>query len=623
MPEHLFRTTACPYDCPDACAMRGSFDGDRVTLRPNPDLPYSTFLCAKGLRWAERATSPNRLRKPLLRRNGRHEPVSWEEALTTLAARIDEAVSRHGPRSLFFLNGTGSMCYSKLLLPHLFAELGGCTSRRGNQCSASGSFGLTESFGEVPVTRPESMADHSRGVLLWGRNALVTHAHVVPLLKRVQERGGEVASVEIRETATTRFSDRWWRIDPGGDWALAAWMCRRLLSEDKRNGWRTKAVNAAEFEGALRSLDDAPLLEAAGLSAEDAGAILKWLVQFAPVTHYASFGAQRYMHGDAQFRWIGALAVMLGAFDGPGAGLAFSKEECALFPKELTPVLKETRTLPVSSWHTQLDSIDPPVEVMMISCANPARQSPGADLVIDALRSVPFTVCIDFVMSDTARECDLLLPTTTFLEDEGDWLGSYWHNYVVRTSRILPPRGEALEEAEIFTRLARKLGLQVDLMEKKREMDRLMLASPLLEMVGEGVYRWDEPDYWTTSGRKALLPESIPSPLAGAGLRLATVHVEEYINGQNWDAPNAPEVPVVSISVEDADSLGLSDGDRAVAKSGRGVELQVTVRIDPSIGAGYCVAAQGTRGINALLDPLVAPGFGAPYAEGRITLSGQ
>ena len=44
------KTTACPYDCPDACAMKGMFDGTSVTLEPNRDLPYTTFLCGKGLR---------------------------------------------------------------------------------------------------------------------------------------------------------------------------------------------------------------------------------------------------------------------------------------------------------------------------------------------------------------------------------------------------------------------------------------------------------------------------------------------------------------------------------------------------------------------------------------------
>ena len=616
------KTTACPYDCPDACAMKGMFDGTSVTLEPNTDLPYTTFLCGKGLRWASRATSSERLTTPLLRRAGVFVPVSWDEALDVWAESVRSAVSRHGPLSLMHLSSAGSLYFSKLLLPHLFAALGGCTTKKGNLCSSAGSFGLTESFGEVPVARPESLAAYSRGVLFWGRNALETHAHVVPLLQKVRGRGGEIAALEIRETPTTRFADRWWRVNPGGDWALAAWLCARLLEEGACDGWRERVENPKEFERVVRSLDGATLLDAAGISAEHASELLHWLKRFAPVTHYAAFGAQRYLHGDAQFRWIGALAVLLGAFSGPGAGLAFSKDEMALFPSALLPKVAHVRRLPVATWPVELESLDPPVEALSISGANPVRQSPGSDFVREALRKIPFTVCIDFVLSDTAKECDLVLPTTTFLEEEGDWKGSYWHNYVVRSERVLPPRGESLEETEIFTRLARRLGLPLDLTEMKREVDRAMLASPLLERVGDGVYRWDEPDYWRTSQRKAALPVSIPEAAAGreGALRLVTVHCKEYINGQSWDAPSIEPLPSLRVHPLDAAFFNLKEGDEAIARGRRRGALRVVVREDVSLGRGYCVLPQGTEGVNSLTDPLASPGFGAPFAESWITL---
>ncbi len=602
--------------------MKGMFDGTSVTLEPNTDLPYTTFLCGKGLRWASRATSSERLTSPMLRREGALVPVSWDEALDVWAEKVRAAVSRHGPLSLMHLSSAGSLYFSKLLPPHLFAALGGYTTKKGNLCSSAGSFGLAENFGEVPVTRPESLAEHARGVLFWGRNALETHAHVVPPLRRVRGRGGEIAALEIRETPTTRFADRWWRVNPGGDWALAAWLCAALLEEGACGGWREHVENPEEFERAARSLDGASLLGAAGVSAECASELLEWLKRFAPVTHYAAFGAQRYMHGDAQFRWIGALAVLLGAFSEPGAGLAFSKDEMALFPPDLLPKVERARRLPVATWPVELESLDPPVEVLSISGANPVRQSPGSDLVRAALRKIPFTVCIDFVLSDTAKEADLVLPTTTFLEEEGDWKGSYWHNYVVRSERVLPPRGESLEETDIFTRLAGRLGLSLDLTAMKREADRIMLASPLLERVGDGIYRWDEPDYWRTSRRKASLPVSVPEAAEGpeGALRLVTVHRKEYINGQSWDVPSLEPIPPLSVHPADAASFGLKGGEEAVARGRRGGTLRVAVREDASLGRGYCVLPQGTEGVNALTDPLASPGFGAPFAESWITL---
>ena len=104
-----WKTSACPYDCPDGCAMRGRFDGNAVTLEPNPALPYSTFLCEKGMRWASRAVSPARLSSPLARKGGELVPVSWDEALDLWAEKIRHGVERHGPLSVMYLSSAGSL----------------------------------------------------------------------------------------------------------------------------------------------------------------------------------------------------------------------------------------------------------------------------------------------------------------------------------------------------------------------------------------------------------------------------------------------------------------------------------------------------------------------------------
>jgi anaerobic selenocysteine-containing dehydrogenase len=262
------------------------------------------------------------------------------------------------------------------------------------------------------------------------------------------------------------------------------------------------------------------------------------------------------------------------------------------------------------------------VEVLVVSAADPLRQNPASDLVRRAYEKIPFTVCADFVLSDTAKASDLVLPITTFLEEEGDWKGSYWHSYLVRSERVLPPRPGTLDETEIYTRLAEKLGLSCDLVAMKKEMDRDLMESPLLEALGDGVYRWNEPPCRLDGGRKALLPTEVPGISRGPEgyLRLVTVHRKEYINGQSWDAPCAAGLPVLLLNPADARRRGVKDGEEVLARNARGGTLSVRVAEDPSLGAGYCILPQGTKGVNLLTDPLVSPGWGAPFAESWIDL---
>ncbi len=132
-------------------ALRGCFDGNAVTLELNPDLPYSTFLCGKGnggLRGHKRCTALF----PLCP-EGRGTRSRFMGRGTDLwAGKIREAVDRCGPLSVMYLPSAGSMYFSKKLLPHVFASLGGYTTKKRKP--SAGSFGLKQTFGEVPVTLP-------------------------------------------------------------------------------------------------------------------------------------------------------------------------------------------------------------------------------------------------------------------------------------------------------------------------------------------------------------------------------------------------------------------------------------------------------------------------------------
>jgi anaerobic selenocysteine-containing dehydrogenase len=107
-------------------------------------------------------------------------------------------------------------------------------------------------------------------------------------------------------------------------------------------------------------------------------------------------------------------------------------------------------------------------------------------------------------------------------------------------------------------------------------------------------------------------------------LRLVTVHKKEYINGQSWDAPGVPSCPVLSLNPADGTARGAADGAQVLIRRAGGAEdeaLLVTVAFDSSIGRGYCILPQGTRGVNLLTETLASPGWGAPFAESWITLA--
>ena len=614
-----WKTTACPHDCPCACTIIARSDGNKIEMRPHQDNCWTGSLCPKGLRYAARVFDPRRLRTPLLRSGSGWEEISWEKAWSVWADNVSAALEGSGPLSLMYYSSAGSMYFSKALIPHIFNELEGYTGTKGSLCSSIGSSGLKDAtlgWG-VPFLTPELQSE-AKGILLWGRNSIVTQPQIRQVFRKVREKGGEIASLEIRRTETLENSDRSWYIAPGGDFALAAWLCKKLISSGaSSNGWESRVANFKEFIAHLISLDEEKLLETAGIDERTAKEILLWLMKFRPVTHMPSYGSQRYLHGDMQFKWMFALSVISGGFEDPRSGLSFGKDEHALFPKELIPRSDNVRKFETGTMGKDILDASPRIKVLHITNADPVMQNPGSSGIVEAMRSVPFKVCTEIFMTETAKECDLVLPAATYLEEDHDWLGSYWHSYLVRSGRIAGPQGMAKSDIEIYDGLAKTLGLKTDLLKLYEKMDMLMLSEKRLEKVSEGLYEWKEPLYWTDPGAMAKLPTDIPvmSLPEDEELRLVTFHVKEYINGHSFDAPDIPDIPDLYLSPYDMDKHCLEENDTVTVYSRTGEHIAMRAKRDASLRKGLASAKQGVPGINLLTEAVKAPGCGAAYAD--------
>lgn len=153
--------TTCGY-CSVGCGMLiGVKDGKAVAARGNPDHPVNRGkLCPKGLSEHHILAAPGRAKLPMLRKNGVLEPVSWDEALTTMVKRISAIQSKHGPASLGVV-GTGQLLTEEYYTLGKLVQPGFRTPNNdGNTtlCMASAVSGYKLSFGSdgPPAPTPTS-----------------------------------------------------------------------------------------------------------------------------------------------------------------------------------------------------------------------------------------------------------------------------------------------------------------------------------------------------------------------------------------------------------------------------------------------------------------------------------
>src|ERR1041384_7830732 len=231
------RLSVCALDCPDCCSLLVTIENGRGTkLRGNPAHPVTRgFLCGKVAQYLEREYSPGRLLYPQRRTGakgeGRFARISWDEALDTIAARLQETATAHGSESIlpYSYAGTMGLLNGSGMDRRFFHRLGASRLDR-TICSSAGGAGLTEALGVRYATEPEQFR-HSRLILAWGANILGTNVHLWPFIMEARRNGAKLYTIDPRPTRPGPAADRHYFIQPGSDTALAFAMMHVIIGE--------------------------------------------------------------------------------------------------------------------------------------------------------------------------------------------------------------------------------------------------------------------------------------------------------------------------------------------------------------------------------------------------------
>ncbi|MEL7209393.1 MAG: molybdopterin-dependent oxidoreductase, partial [Actinomycetota bacterium] len=164
--EHRTVVGSCPLDCPDTCAWEITVDprGQPVKLRGAPDHPFTQGgLCPKVNPWLRMAADPSRVTEPQRRvgpkGDGRFEPISWDEALAEMAARLHNVIDRSGGAAVWPFHGTGNLGWIQGTNgPHRLWTRMGASAHHMSICSVAGRQGINYSVGTGDWLDAESFA---------------------------------------------------------------------------------------------------------------------------------------------------------------------------------------------------------------------------------------------------------------------------------------------------------------------------------------------------------------------------------------------------------------------------------------------------------------------------------
>jgi anaerobic selenocysteine-containing dehydrogenase len=294
----------------------------------------------------------------------------------------------------------------------------------------------------------------------------------------------------------------------------------------------------------------------------------------------------------------------------------------------------------------------PPVQVAFFARANPLSQSPGLARLERALDAVPFKVCIDFNMTDTAKRCDLLLPAATFLEQDNIHYCS-WHNHVIFAEKAVEPLGEARPDWVFFSDMAQDLGVPGfparSALEWMEEAVAPLVAQGLLpgarallgqsiRMPGAPEVAWADRKFATPSGKfefysarcAAEDPESkgyaqhIEPAATRFPLTLVSRRHPNQLHSQFYDKIGRTALEVF-VSSSDAAARRLGDGDRVLVGNDSG-SVGAVLRVDRDLMPGTAYVFEGGSAGSRQSINYMTPegptdiGLGSRYNECRVDI---
>ena len=627
--------TNCPRDCYDGCGIiveRRSGGHHRVL--GDPDHPVSRGkLCSKcAVAYNGVWQDPDaRLMTPLKRVGARggdaFQAISWDEALSTVAERMQAAIRDHGAASILHTHYSGTLSLIGFLFPNrLFNFLGASEVDPDSICNAAGHVAWHLQFGNSIMGFDPRTAKDAACILVWGANPShsAPHAHEHWL----RESPAKIVVIDPIRTETAASADLHLQPRPGTDAALAFSLLHCLKAAGRFDDAYIAAHTSGyeEIEADIERATSAWGEAQSGVPAADieraatlygAGPALLWCGQ----------GLQRQKTGGNVMRAAGLLPALTGNIGKPGAGFCYLNVTPVFAGVDLdwlggAPIAREGgKTVSHMQLAARLGDADE-FKVFFSWNTNPLASAPEQTRLRAALqRDDLFTVVSDVFMTDTARYADIVLPAASFLEYD-DLTFSYFHLHMGAQSKVDEPLGESLPNAEIFRRLARAIGLdEPALLESDEALINTMMQQmdpgfDFAELKQRGYFAlgdqpaawWHDQKFETPSGKIEIaspaaeamgLPRT-PQPwadkkISDGRLRLLSPASKWRMNDSYANDKNIGErsgAAALHLNPSDAAHLGVQEG-AAVKIANESGEIALTARLDAAVLPGTAISYKG------------------------------
>jgi len=496
------KLTTCTF-CGVGCGLYLETQGNQVVgVYPSVSHPTNQGrICLRGWHVHEVASSPDRLRSPLLKKKGRFEEVSWDEALGFITTRLQAIRSQHGPDSLAFLNSPRCSNEEAYLLQKFARSVIGTNNvHHGTGVYSNNSINVLQDMIGVPAST-NSIAElaQSEVIVVDGVDLARRLPTIGGAVIRAKLNGARLIVIGTRRHRVAENADLFLQIKPGTETLLYGAMAKVIIDRGLMKLPFIKA-RCRDYEAFLAEVSNYDLLRAAegcGVSAD--------LIEAAALAYGRAPSAALLFSSSMEdrtrdsIRAVVNLVLLTGNLGKPGAGLFALTEQnnlqgvcdMGMLPDRLPgfrPVTDPTARAAVEAiWKTKIP-VAPglgsrpilsnrgqgKIRAVWLARCDPVNTALLGDVAGQLLR-LDLVVAQHLLMTDTARYAHVVLPTTAFGEEEVTFTST--DRRIQLAERVLEPSPGPTPAWEQIVRVAQFMGADW----------RYQSAGEVMEEIGEVV----------------------------------------------------------------------------------------------------------------------------------------
>ncbi len=512
--------TICPY-CGVGCSVILGIQGDTITgVRADEDSPVNEGeLCVKGRYGLDYVNHPDRLTKPLIRRDGAKKSLEyddpmeafreadWDEALDRVAAGLNTARDKYGADGLGLLSSAKCTNEDNFVFQKLARAVVGTNNvdHCARLCHASTVVAALAAFGDGAMSNSMSDVDQADVVFVIGSNTTECHPILGRKIKRAVMEGrtqlivADPRAVELSEQASVHLD-----LLPGTDVSLLNGLSQQVVDADLVDNKfvRERCEGYEEYLESLKPYNLERVAQTTGVDGEKIQQAAKLIGNARRAAILYGMGITQHTTGTDNVKGVANLLMLTGNLGRPGTGFSPLRGQnnvqgaCDMgalpnvYPGYQRVDNEEARAKYERAWECSLSpkagltmtemfdaAHDGRLRAMYIVGENPMMSEADLEHAREAAQRLDFMVVQDLFLTETAQMADVVLPAASFAEKDGTFTNT--ERRIQRVRKAIQPPGEAESDWKIMVQVAKRLGHPLEYENSAAIMDEIATLAPI------------------------------------------------------------------------------------------------------------------------------------------------